>query len=73
MTPGEVKQVFDNEEIDIDYDVIGGEERWTVVGETDRSRVLVVVFAMKGDLVRVVTAYEASARMRGEYLAAKGR
>jgi uncharacterized DUF497 family protein len=69
----EVEQVFANDEMDIDYDVVGGEERWTVVGETDKMRVLIVVFTMRDELVRTVTAYEASARVRTEYFTAKGR
>jgi uncharacterized protein len=73
VTPEEVEQVFANDEIDIDYDVIGGEERWTVIGETDQTRVLIVVFTMRDELVRTVTAYEASVRTRTEYLTAKGR
>lgn len=73
VAPEEVEQVFANDEMDIDYDVIGGEERWTVIGRTDQRRVLIVVFTMRGDLVRTVTAYEASGRMRTEYFATKGR
>ena len=34
---------------------------------------LIVVFTMRDESVRTVTAYEASTRMRSEYLAAKGR
>jgi len=73
VTPEEVEQVFANDEMDIDYDVVGGEERWTVVGETDQMRVLIVVFTMRDELVRTVTAFEASTRVRTEYLTAKGR
>ena len=73
VTPEEVEQVFANDEMDIDYEVIGGEQRWTVIGETDQMRVLIVVFTMRGELARTVTAFEASARMRTEYLKAKGR
>ena len=54
-------------------DVIDGEELWTVVSETDQMRLLIVVFTMRDELVRAVTAYEASARMRTEYLTEKGR
>jgi uncharacterized DUF497 family protein len=72
VTPEEVEQVFDNDETAIEYDVVGGEERWTVIGETDQKRVLIVVFTMRDDLVRTVTAYDASARMRREYLAIGG-
>ena len=73
VTPEEVEQVFANDEMAIDYDVIGGEERWTPVGETDRMRVLIVVFTVRDESVRTVTAYEAGPRVRSEYLAAKGR
>jgi hypothetical protein len=73
VTPEEVEQVFANDEMDIDYDVTGGEERWTVLGQTDQMRVLIVVFMMRDEFVRTVTAYEAGARARAEYLAAKGR
>jgi uncharacterized DUF497 family protein len=73
VTPEEVEQVFAKDEMAIDYDVIGGEQRWTAIGETDRMRVLIVVFTMRDESVRTVTAYEASTRMRSEYLAAKGR
>jgi hypothetical protein len=64
VTPEEVEQVFANDEMAIDYDVIGGEERWTAVGETDQVR---------DESVRTVTAYEAGPRVRSEYLAVKGR
>ena len=73
VTADEVAQVFTHTEVDIDYDVIGGEQRWTVVGETDAARVLVVVYTMREDLVRVVTAFAASSRMRDSYFAMKGR
>jgi uncharacterized DUF497 family protein len=36
VTPDEVEQAFANGETGIDYDVIGGEERWTVMGQTDQ-------------------------------------
>ena len=49
------------------------ERRWTVMRETDLARVLIVVYTMRADRVRVVTGYQASARMRAGYLRAKGR
>jgi uncharacterized DUF497 family protein len=69
----EAEQVFEHDERDLEYDVVNGEERWTVIGETDAARVLLVVFTMRDDLVRVVTAFEASGRMREAYLSTKGR
>ena len=73
VSPEEVEQVFGHDEVDIDYDVIGGEERWTVAGETDQARLLIVVYTLREHLVRPVTAYEASNRMRGYYLKMRGR
>jgi uncharacterized DUF497 family protein len=73
VTPDEVGQVFVDDEMDIDYAVVGEEERWTVIGQTHLARVLIVVFTMRGDLVRTVTAYEASSRMHAEYFANKGQ
>lgn len=71
VSPGEVEQVFLNEEIDVDYDVVGGEERWTVVGETNARRVLIVIYTMRDARVRPVTAYEASLRMQAHYFRRK--
>jgi uncharacterized DUF497 family protein len=73
VSAAEVEQVFTHDERGIDYDVIHGEERWTVVGETDKGRVLIVVFTMRRDLVRVVTAFEASSRVRAYYFSMRER
>ncbi len=32
VTPEEVEEVFTRDEVEVDYDVIGGERRWTVAG-----------------------------------------
>ena len=47
-------------------------DRWTVIGETDQGRVLIIVYTMRADQVRVVTSYQAGRRMREGYLNAKG-
>jgi uncharacterized DUF497 family protein len=73
VSPNEIAEVFANDEVGIEYDVIGREERWTVVGETDRVRVLIVVYTIREDRVRVITAFEAGGRMRESYFAMKGR
>jgi uncharacterized protein len=72
VTPHEVEQVFANDEAGISYDVVGGEERWTVVGHTDQGRVLIVAYTMRNELTRTITAFEASGRLRSIYLAKKG-
>ena len=55
VAPEEVQQVFENDEMGVDYDVVQGEDRWTDMGETDNARVLIVVCTMRADQVRVVT------------------
>lgn len=39
IAPVEVEQAFANDRVDIDFNVVDGEERWTVLGHTDALRV----------------------------------
>jgi uncharacterized DUF497 family protein len=55
VTPEEVEPVFADDKKDIDYDVIGGEERWTVLRETDLKRAIIVVFTLRNESIRTVT------------------
>lgn len=48
------------------------EERWTSIGHTDALRVLVVVWTMRGQAVRAITAWEANRRLREQYLKGRG-
>ena len=48
-TRSEVEQVFGNDPLDLAAEVADGEERYTGVGHTDRLRVLVVVWTMRGE------------------------
>ncbi len=52
-------------------EVIGGEERWTALGHTDDFRVL-LVWTVRRDALRIVTARAAGSRARDTYLRAKG-
>ena len=72
ITPDEIEQVFGNEPKDIDFDVIGGEERWTSIGHTNLLRVLIVIWSMRDASVRPITAFEASKIVRIEYIRSKG-
>ena len=56
----------------VNYDIISGEDRWTAIGETDQHRLLIVVYTMRADRIRTVTAYQAKEQLRVEYLKAKG-
>jgi uncharacterized DUF497 family protein len=61
-----------NHPFDLEYQVIGGEERWTSLGQTDGLRILLVVWTLSGDVVRVVTARSASKQLRQAYLRHNG-
>jgi uncharacterized DUF497 family protein len=72
VTPVEVEQVFANDPAYVGYDEDGSEPRWTVMGHTNDLRVLVVVWTLRGDAIRSVTAWEASRRVRERYFRARG-
>ena len=40
VTPQEVEQLFTNKAVDIDFDVVNGEQRWTSIGHTEQLRIL---------------------------------
>jgi uncharacterized DUF497 family protein len=65
--------VFANETLDLGYEVVNGEERWTSIGHSNGLRVLVVVWTMQGDaIIRPITAFEAGKRLTSEYVRQKG-
>lgn len=72
VSPQEVVQVFANGGTDLNYELVRGEERWTTVGHTGSLRVLIVIWTMRGELVRVVTAFDAGKAMKAEYFLERG-
>ncbi|MGA3025882.1 MAG: BrnT family toxin [Bryobacteraceae bacterium] len=58
VTPEEVEQVFGNDPMDLDAEVVDGEERYSGVGHTNRLRVPVLAWTMRGDATRPITAFE---------------
>jgi uncharacterized DUF497 family protein len=72
VTPEEVEQVFANDPMDLGADAVDGEERYTGVGHTNRLRVLVLVWTMRGDATRPITAFDAGERLATRYLAERG-
>jgi uncharacterized DUF497 family protein len=51
---------------------LNGEERYTGAGHTNRLRVLVLVWTMRGEAIRPVTAFDASDRLAKRYLVERG-
>lgn len=54
------EQVLSNDPIDLDFDLIGGEERHRSVGLTNGCRLLSVVWTIRNGKVRAITAFPAS-------------
>lgn len=60
VTPSEFEQVLNNEPLDLDYELIEGEERYRAVGLTSGGRLLSVVYTIRDGKVRGITAFPAS-------------
>ncbi|MGA9625593.1 MAG: BrnT family toxin [Bryobacteraceae bacterium] len=72
VKPEEAEQALENDPVDLNYEVVKAEDRWTSIGHTDRLRVLKLVWTLRDDIVRLVTALDASKNEAREYLQAKG-
>jgi hypothetical protein len=53
-------------------EAVNGEERWTPVGHTSQLRILVVVWTMREESIRPITAFEAGKQLAKEYLTTRG-
>jgi len=64
VTPEEAEEVMANDPTFVEEQEAEGEQRFLHVGTTDALRCIVIVITWRGDLPRVVTAYEAPPAMR---------
>jgi uncharacterized DUF497 family protein len=70
VTPNECEQVFINEPL---YAALNGEhssaaeQRYTVFGQTNAGRALTVVFTIRGESIRVISARDMNRRERKAY------
>ena len=63
----EAEQVISNDPLDIERQLRNGEARFVHLGETLHRRVLYVVITLRGDDLRVVTAFPANRKARAFY------
>ncbi len=68
----EVEEVLQNDPVDLEMQVVDGELRFTLIGETARGRILLVVLTERGERLRPVTAYRPVAHLRTRYLRERG-
>jgi uncharacterized DUF497 family protein len=72
---GECEQVFFGEPLLVAPDAkhSGREERWAVLGRTADGRALAIVFTLRGDLIRPISARDMNRRGRALYAKAEGQ
>ncbi len=68
VAPAEFEQVLNNDPIDLDFDLIGDEERYRSVGLTNSGRLLSVAWTIRNGKVRAITAFPASVCDRKAFL-----
>ena len=59
VTPAEFEQVMRHDPVDLDSDVVHGEERYRSIGVTNGGRLLLVVYTLRKGRIRAVTAFPA--------------
>jgi uncharacterized DUF497 family protein len=71
VTRGEAEQLFFNQPLLIAGDPVHSEdeERYYALGTTNRKRLLFVVFTVRGDLIRVISARNMTKKEREIYRA----
>jgi uncharacterized DUF497 family protein len=72
VEPSEAEEVIINDPLDLELQLINGEERVLQIGNTNDLRILVVVTTWRGKKIRVVTAFPAPPQLCRFYAANKG-
>jgi uncharacterized DUF497 family protein len=74
VTPEEAEEVLLNDPMDFGFEETeDGEERWSYIGEPNQRVVYQVVMTLRGEKIRVVTAFEPTRQDRLVYLGMKAR
>ncbi len=72
--PEEAEAVFFTDPMEFPPIIVDGELRYPIVGETESGRILRVAYALRGDRVRVCSAFTAGVQEAHRYAAyRKGR
>ncbi len=68
LDPEEVEEaLLDPRRIGVPAYHVGAEQRWAVLGATAARRILFIVFSRRRELIRVVTARDATEREKRRY------
>jgi len=71
VLPEEAEEVILGDPLDIGFDVVDGEERWSYLGETNDGRILRIAITLRDKRMRVITAFEPEKYWKVFYLEEK--
>jgi uncharacterized DUF497 family protein len=71
VVPEEAEEVILGDPLDVGFDIVDGEERWSYVGETNDGEIIWVTITLRGKRMRVVTAFEPEKYWKVFYLEEK--
>lgn len=72
VTPEEAEEVVLGDPLEVGFETSAAEEdRWIYVGDTNQGRILQVFITLRGEKIRVVTAFEPTMRDKLLYLKSK--
>ena len=71
VTRHEVEEIIFGDVLELDVQSEAGEERFPLIGETARGRILLVVYTIRNGFLRPVTAYQPGAYLTRRYLEEK--
>ncbi len=68
VTPQEAEEALNADTLELAAYEVAGEDRLEELGMTDSGRILLLVTVIRGDRLRVVTAFDASRNQRLDFL-----
>ncbi|MFY9791310.1 MAG: BrnT family toxin [Candidatus Sulfotelmatobacter sp.] len=68
ISRSDAEDVLSGDHILLEYQVEGGEQRWIAVGATREGRILNIVFAVRGEIIRPITGWAADKETAGIFL-----
>lgn len=71
VTPDEAEEVILADPLDLGFETVEEEDRWSYIGETSGGRILRVVITLRNERIRVVTAFEPARHWKVFYLEQK--
>ena len=73
ISRSDAEEVLSGDHILLEYQVEGGEQRWIAVGATGGGRILNIVFAARGEIIRPITGWTADKKTARIFLRQWGK